>query len=176
MRVNPYGQEPVQFLCDLTNRPPADAADLTDRCRTAGMELDDPFDERDLAHVTTFVAEWTRVVDASNDPTRVARLNSLLAGWTEYPRVTDHAGSGWPLHYRPDDRRPGAVLCAVGSVGTALHLTGRGMHRLGRCAGTGCSAVFADVSRPGRQRYCSHPCANRDAVRRHRAGARTDDS
>jgi predicted RNA-binding Zn ribbon-like protein len=31
--------------------------------------------------------------------------------------------------------------------------------------------VYADLSRTGRQRYCSPTCANRDAVRRHRARA-----
>ncbi|WP_346107966.1 CGNR zinc finger domain-containing protein [Nonomuraea maheshkhaliensis] len=43
------------------------------------------------------------------------------------------------------------------------------MDRLGRCAADGCTAIFADTSRTARQRYRSHPCANRDAVRRHRA-------
>ena len=60
-------------------------------------------------------------------------------------------------------------VAALISVGTALHLVGRGMHRLGRCALADCHQPFADVTRNGRQRYCSHPCANRDAVRRHRA-------
>ncbi|GIH23509.1 hypothetical protein Aph01nite_18190 [Acrocarpospora phusangensis] len=67
-------------------------------------------------------------------------------------------------------RQPlGAVLFALISVSTALHLLGRGMHRLGRCAVPECTVIFADTSRTGRQRYCSQPCANRDAVRRHRA-------
>jgi predicted RNA-binding Zn ribbon-like protein len=56
-------------------------------------------------------------------------------------------------------------------MGTALHLAGRGMHRLGRCGVEGCERVFADVSRTGRQRYCGTVCSNRDAVRRHRAKA-----
>ena len=32
-----------------------------------------------------------------------------------------------------------------------------------------CRSPFGDFSRGGRQRYCSPACANRDAVRRHRA-------
>ena len=63
------------------------------------------------------------------------------------------------------------LLRSLVSVGTPLHLTGRGMHRLARCAVDGCADVFADVSRTGRQRYCSASCANRDAVRRHRGRA-----
>ncbi|WP_193392059.1 CGNR zinc finger domain-containing protein, partial [Leucobacter musarum] len=74
-----------------------------------------------------------------------------------------------------DDARSLAhVLSAVISVGTSLHLATRGMHRLARCAagedpGDPCSAVVGDVTRNGRQRYCSVRCANRAAVRRHRA-------
>jgi predicted RNA-binding Zn ribbon-like protein len=50
------------------------------------------------------------------------------------------------------------------------------MHRLRRCAagqdaGDPCSAVVVDVTRNGRQRYCSVRCANRAAVRRHRLRA-----
>ncbi|MDF5755127.1 CGNR zinc finger domain-containing protein [Spongiactinospora sp. TRM90649] len=36
-------------------------------------------------------------------------------------------------------------------------------------AAAGCETIFADTSRNARQRHCSQPCANRDAVRRHRA-------
>jgi len=47
------------------------------------------------------------------------------------------------------------------------------MDRLGRCAREGCEMIYVDVSRGGRQRYCSPRCANRDAVRRHRVRSRT---
>ena len=78
------------------------------------------------------------------------------------------------------DAVAGAFFMAVGayalfgaltglSVGTALHLTERGMHRIGRCAASPCENVIVDVTRNGRQRYCSVRCANRDAVRRHRS-------
>ena len=66
------------------------------------------------------------------------------------------------------------VLLAVFSVGTALHLTTRGMTRLKRCEagdapGDPCRNVVVDVTRNGRQRFCSVRCGNRAAVRRHRA-------
>ncbi|MEV0531662.1 CGNR zinc finger domain-containing protein [Kitasatospora sp. NPDC050463] len=35
--------------------------------------------------------------------------------------------------------------------------------------GAECTTIFADTTRTGRQRSCSQRCANRDAVRRHRA-------
>nr|WP_255375661.1 CGNR zinc finger domain-containing protein [Saccharomonospora sp. CUA-673] len=43
------------------------------------------------------------------------------------------------------------------------------MDRLGRCDADDCARVYADVSRNGRQRFCSARCGNRATVRRHRA-------
>jgi predicted RNA-binding Zn ribbon-like protein len=73
------------------------------------------------------------------------------------------------VHYRRDKVSTGRLVATLISTGTALHLAGRGMNRLGRCATGDCGRVYADLSRTGRQRYCSPACANRDAVRRHRA-------
>ena len=71
-------------------------------------------------------------------------------------------------HYRDIDDDLALVLHSVFAVGTALHLTTRGITRLGRCASHPCRRVIVDVSRNGTQRYCSPRCASRDAVRRHR--------
>ena len=107
------------------------------------------------------------MVDTEEEDQRAALLNRMLAAAAAYPRLTDHAG-GWHLHYRDAEQPLGAVLVSLIAVGTALHLAGRGMGRLRRCAVEECPVIFADTSRTGRQRYCSARCANRDAVRRHR--------
>lgn len=77
-----------------------------------------------------------------------------------YPRLTDHDDEGWHLHYRDLDQTLPHVLEAVISVGTALHLTNRGMGRQHRCdAGIDpsdqCRNVVVDVTCNGRQRYCT---------------------
>ncbi|MGW6061476.1 CGNR zinc finger domain-containing protein [Streptomyces sp. NPDC055189] len=169
MHLNPYGHEVVNLAADLANRRPKSAGELADRCRAAGLVLEHPVVPEDLDRTLEALDAWEKVVDAGDEEERAELLNRMLAASAAYPRLTDHAGSGWHLHYR-DDRLPlGALLCQLISVGTALHLAGRGMHRLRRCAVTECAAIFADTSRTGRQRYCSGRCANRDAVRRHRA-------
>lgn len=152
----------------LVNEPPASAAELADRCVRAGLVLDRPMTDADLGDARAFLRSWTAVVDAAAPAERATLLNALLAASTAHPRLTDHAG-GWHLHYRDDDLGPVGVLRAVLAAGTALHLVGRGMDRLGRCAADGCDRAYADVSRTGTQRYCSPACANRSAVRRHRA-------
>jgi predicted RNA-binding Zn ribbon-like protein len=114
------------------------------------------------------------VVDAVDEQERARGLNTQMAAAAAYPRLTDHNDEGWHLHYRDSDQTLPHVLLSVISVGTALHLTTRGMHRLSRCAGETsiegpCTSVVVDVTRNGRQRYCSVRCANQAAVRRHRA-------
>ena len=127
----------------------------------------------DLAMVRTALDEWIGVVDAPDEETRVRRINAMLATYADHPRLSNHAGDGWHVHYRPDDIGTGRLVATLITTGTALHLAGRGINRLGRCAIDGCDNVYADLSRTGRQRYCSPACANRDAVRRHRTRARS---
>ncbi|WP_026119179.1 CGNR zinc finger domain-containing protein [Nocardiopsis ganjiahuensis] len=174
MHLNPYGQEPLALAVDLVNRPCAGTADLERRCADTGFLLERAVGEDDLAEVRAFLSGWTAVVDSPDEPVRAERLNALLAEYSGPPRLTDHAGTGWHLHYRPDDLPAHRQIASLIAVGTALHLTGRGMSRLGRCAARDCTRVYADFSRNGRQRYCSPACGNRDAVRRHRARTAED--
>ncbi|GAB7029123.1 hypothetical protein JCM4914_05840 [Streptomyces platensis subsp. malvinus] len=135
--------------------------------------LERPVTSWDVDRVGVALEAWEKVVDAGDDEReRAELLNGMLRATAAYPRLTNHAGSGWHLHYRDADQSLGSLLFALISVGTALHLAGRGMHRLRRCAVTECALIFADTSPTGRQRYCSPRCTNRDAVRRHRTRAK----
>lgn len=167
--LNPYGQDGVRLMVDLANERPGTVDDLVDRCRSAGVVVDMAVADGDLVAALALVDRWCEVVDADGEDDRAELLNRLLAHASTHPRITNHTGDGWHLHYRDDDVPLAEVLRAITIVGTALHLAGRGMNRLGRCAVQECSNVYADTSRTGRQRYCSTGCANRDAVRRHRA-------
>lgn len=169
MHLNPYGEDPVRFAIDLVLAPPRSAAELGRRCTAAGVVVDVKPTDDDLHEVERFLARWLGVVDATSTEQRAERLNLLLAQSSAYPRLTNHASDGWHIHYRDADLPLGGVLRALITVGTALHLTGRGMTRLRRCTLDECRSPFADFSRGGTQRYCSPGCANRDAVRRHRA-------
>lgn len=169
MHLNPYGEDPVRLAVDLVNYPPRNGAELARRCAAAGVVTDANAGGDDLQEVERFLALWLGVVDADSSDVRAERLNRLLAQSSAHPRLTNHASDGWHIHYRDADLSLAGVLRALISVGTALHLAGRGMTRLRRCALEECRSPFGDFSRGGRQRYCSPACANRDAVRRHRA-------
>jgi hypothetical protein len=167
--LNPYGEDSVRLATSLTSASPLTADELTERCTEAGVVMDGAVQAADLADVELFLSQWLEVVDAKSPQLRARLLNGLLAQSSSFPRLTDHAGNGWHIHYRDAGLQWAGVLRALISVGTALHLTGRGMDRLGRCALAECGNAFGDFTRAGRQRYCSPTCANRDAVRRHRA-------
>lgn len=169
MHINPYGRDPVLLAADLVNDPPGSPDALRDTCVRAGLVVEGEVGPAELDDVRRFLDGWVEVVDAAEPAERAALLNRMLAASAAYPRLTDHVGTGWHIHYRDDGLGLPGVLRALVGVGTALHLSSRGMHRLGRCAADGCRRVFADVSRTGRQRYCTPACANRDAVRRHRS-------
>lgn len=171
MHLNPYGRDAVLLAADLANRPPVTPAELERRVGEAGLVVERAAGRDDLALALAVLERWVRVVDTPEPAARAALVNDLLAEFCGHPRMTDHVGDGWHLHFRDHDLPVGRVLASLVAMGTALHLAGRGVHRVGRCAVDGCAQVFADVSRTGRQRYCATACANRDAVRRHRAGA-----
>lgn len=175
MHLNPYGEYAALMAASLANDWPDDRDGIVARTRECGMTVEFPTHADDHSRVRRVIDEWLTVVDAADPLERARILNSHMATVAAYPRLTDHNDEGWHLHYRDDDARSlPHVLSAVISVGTALHLTTRGMQRLRRCAageapGDPCTNVVVDVTRNGRQRYCSVRCANRAAVRRHRA-------
>lgn len=177
MQLNPYGEYAVLLAGSLADDWPTDRAGIELRTRAFAMTAVFPESADDHERTREVIDAWLTIVDAADPAERAARLNAQMAAVAAYPRLTDHDGEGWHLHYRDEDQALPRVLAAVISVGTALHLTTRGMHRLGRCAagqtpGDPCTNVVVDVTRNGRQRYCSVRCANRAAVRRHRDRAR----
>ena len=171
MHLNPYGEYAVLLAASLANDWPTTRAGIEARTREMGMTMVFPPGADDHAAVRGVIDDWLEIVDASAPERRALLLNAQMAQAAAYPRLTDHDGEGWHLHYRDENDSLPFVLRAVISVGTSLHLATRGMSRLGRCAAEPCTNVVVDVTRNGRQRFCSVRCANRAAVRRHRARA-----
>ena len=174
MHLNPYGEYAVLLAASLANDWPADRSGIVARTREFGMTMGFASATGDHGRTRGVIDDWLEVVDATGAQHRAELLNAQMAAAAAYPRLTDHDDEGWHLHYRDARESLPEVLRSVINVGTALHLTTRGMHRLNRCAagtapGDPCSAVVVDMTRNGRQQYCSVRCANRAAVRRHRA-------
>jgi predicted RNA-binding Zn ribbon-like protein len=171
MHLNPYGEYAVLLAASLANDWPGDRAGIEARTRDFGMTMIFPSAPDDHTRVRAVIDDWLGIVDTADPDERAALLNAQMAAAAAYPRLTDHDGEGWHLHYRDENDSLPFVLRAVFSVGTSLHLVTRGMHRLRRCEAPPCTNVVVDVTRNGTQRFCSVRCANRAAVRRHRARA-----
>ncbi|MCI1019638.1 CGNR zinc finger domain-containing protein [Microbacterium sp. C5A9] len=169
MHLNPYGEYAVLLAASLADDFPADRAGIEERTLERGMTMTFPSAPDDYDKVREVVDDWLRIVDERDPAARAEILNAQMAEAAAYPRLTDHDGEGWHLHYRDDVQSLPYVLRAIFAVGTSLHLVTRGMDRLGRCEASPCTHVVVDVTRNGRQRFCSVRCANRAAVRRHRA-------
>ncbi|OBI74487.1 hypothetical protein A5664_27435 [Mycolicibacterium fortuitum] len=171
MYVNHYIEPLLRNVTDLLNRPPTTPSDLERRWSAHDMPMHCRAMRKDLEQVCEFLELWTAVVDAGTETKRVLVLNELLTRFATSPSITNHDGSGWHLHYRDADAGFAATLAGATSAAAAHFLTERGMQRIRRCALDECTMAFVDFSRPGSQKYCTHRCANRDAVRRHRAGS-----
>lgn len=169
MHLNPYGEYAVLLAASLANDWPADRSGIEERTLERGMTMVFPPADDDHERVRAVVDDWLRIVDEEEPDERARMLNERMAEAAAYPRLTNHDGEGWHLHYRDDVQSLPFVLRAIFTVGTSLHLVTRGMSRLGRCQSAPCTNVVVDVTRNGRQRFCSVRCANRAAVRRHRA-------
>lgn len=175
MHLNPYGEYAVLLAASLANDWPANRDGIVDRARDFDMQASFAHPRAsDHADVRALIDRWLTIVDEHSPDGRADLLNRHLAEVAAYPQLTDHDDEGWHLHYRNADLSLPYILASVISVGTALHLTTRGMGRLARCdagndPGDTCRNVVVDITRNGKQRYCSVRCANRAAVRRHRA-------
>jgi predicted RNA-binding Zn ribbon-like protein len=169
MHLNPYGEYAVLLAASLANDWPADRAGIEERTLELGMTQTFPPAVDDHEQVRVVIDDWLAIVDEPDPDARALLLNGQLAAAAAYPRLTNHDGEGGHQPYRVDVPSLPYVLRAIISLGTSLHLVTRGMSRLGRCQAEPCTNVVADVTRNGRQRFCSVRCANRAAVRRHRA-------
>jgi predicted RNA-binding Zn ribbon-like protein len=102
------------------------------------------------------------VFSAPDDRTAAAVVNTLVSQAGVTPRLTDHDGYDWHIHYFT----PGASLAEHLAIdcGMALaHVVASGEHeRLRRCEAPDCEQVLVDLSRNRSKRYCdARTCGNR---------------
>jgi predicted RNA-binding Zn ribbon-like protein len=130
--------------------------------------------DADLAAVRDLRAAVAAVFDAPDDEAAAEAVNQLVARAVVSPRLTDHDGYDWHLHYFV----PGASLAEHLTVdcGMALaHVVAGGeRERLRRCHAPDCDHVLVDLSRNRSKRYCdARTCGNRLHVAAYRARQKT---
>lgn len=128
----------------------------------------------DLLAVQGLRPRLRAVFAAGSDREAADLVNALVADSPVTPRLTDHDGYPWHIHYFA----PGASLAEHLAVdgGMALaHVVSLGeRERLRTCEAAGCDQVLVDLSRNRSRRYCdARTCGNRTHVAAYRQRRRT---
>lgn len=117
---------------------------------------------QDLSAVHELRLVVRAVFDARSDSDAAAVVNTLVSKAPVTPRLTDHDGYDWHIHYFA----PGASLaehlgvdCGM-ALAQVLATTER--ERLRHCEAPNCDQVLVDLSRNRSKRYCdARTCGNR---------------
>ena len=122
----------------------------------------DELTPRDLRDVHALRTALGPVFDCADDASAAGAVNALVAQAGVTPRLTDHDGYSWHIHYFV----PGASIAEhlATDCGMALaHVVAAGeRERLRRCAAPDCEQVLVDLSRNRSKRYCdARTCGNR---------------
>ncbi|WP_069814121.1 CGNR zinc finger domain-containing protein [Streptomyces sp. TP-A0874] len=128
---------------------------------------------QDLTAVRAVRARFTDVFSAPDTRTAAALLNTMVAAAGTTPRLTDHDGYDWHLHYFAPGASVADHLAADGGMALAFLLVAGERERLRRCSAPDCRRAFIDLSRNRSRRYCSsRTCGNRLHVAAYRARLR----
>ncbi|MFB7286155.1 CGNR zinc finger domain-containing protein [Actinacidiphila glaucinigra] len=130
-------------------------------------------DEDDLVAVRAVRQLFTKVFAAPDTPEAAALINSLVAEAGTTPRLTDHDGYDWHVHYFAPGASLADHLAADCGMALAFLLVAGERERLRRCDAPDCRRAFVDLSRNRSRRYCdSRTCGNRLHVAAYRARRR----
>jgi predicted RNA-binding Zn ribbon-like protein len=160
----------LQCIVDLVNSAPGpgsaetlgDVAALqrfVERHRVSDIG---PLADDDVAAVHRLRERIRGIFAATSDREAAAGVNAVIAESPVTPRLTDHDGYDWHMHYFT----PGAQLAEHLAVdcGIALgHVIASGERdRLRTCEAPDCDQVLVDLSRNRSKRYCdARTCGNR---------------
>ncbi|GGS02978.1 hypothetical protein GCM10010252_47120 [Streptomyces aureoverticillatus] len=129
--------------------------------------------ERDLAGVHRIRGRFAEVFAAKEPHVAAALINELIAAAGTTPRLTDHDGYDWHVHYFAPGASVADHLAADCGMALAFFVVAGEQERLRRCEAPDCRRAFIDLSRNRSRRYCdSRTCGNRLHVAAYRARRR----
>jgi hypothetical protein len=171
----------LDSVVDLVNSAPqiegreslADLADLRGFVERNRVSEVGRLDRGDLAAVLAVRARFTAVFGADDDASAASLLNAMVAEAGTTPRLTDHDGYDWHVHYFSPGASLADHLAADGGMALAFLIVAGERERLRRCEAPDCRRAFVDLSRNRSRRYCdSRTCGNRLHVAAYRARQR----
>ncbi|MGX1913155.1 CGNR zinc finger domain-containing protein [Streptomyces phaeochromogenes] len=168
----------LDAVVDLVNTAPEDdTADglanlpaLHDFVRNHNISDIGTLSELDLSAVRKIRARFAGVFAATDPRAAAALINELVAAAGTTPRLTDHDGYDWHVHYFAPGASVADHLAADCGMALAFFVVAGEQERLRRCEAPDCRRAFVDLSRNRSRRYCdSRTCGNRLHVAAYRA-------
>ena len=172
----------LDTLVDLLNTAPdacgheglADLAALHGFVARYEISEVDALTEADLAAVRRVRADLHAIFRADTPEAAAEQVNALVARAGTTPRLTNHGGHGWHMHYFAPRAALAEHLAAESGMALAFIVVAGERERLRYCEAPDCARVFVDLSRNRSRRYCdSRTCGNRLHVAAYRARQRT---
>ncbi|MGW0604632.1 CGNR zinc finger domain-containing protein [Streptomyces sp. NPDC002644] len=126
--------------------------------------------ELDLSAVRRLRGRFAAVFTAPDGRIAAGLINELVAAAGTTPRLTDHDGYDWHVHYFAPGASVADHLAADCGMALAFFVVAGERERLRRCDAPDCRRAFVDLSRNRSRRYCdSRTCGNRLHVAAYRA-------
>ncbi|MFF1566012.1 CGNR zinc finger domain-containing protein [Streptomyces sp. NPDC058293] len=169
----------LDTVVDLVNTAPddeqavdglADVAALGEFVRRNDISDVGVLTERDLDGVQSVRGRFSAVFAAPDPHAAASLINELVAAAGTTPRLTDHDGYDWHVHYFAPGASVADHLAADCGMALAFFVVAGEQERLRRCEAPDCRRAFVDLSRNRSRRYCdSRTCGNRLHVAAYRA-------
>ncbi|MEU8586175.1 CGNR zinc finger domain-containing protein [Streptomyces sp. NPDC048664] len=171
----------LDLVVDLVNTVPEaeepdplpDAAALDAFARDHDLSDVGVLSPLDLAAVHEIRGRFAAVFAAPDARTAANLINELVAAAGTTPRLTDHDGYDWHVHYFAPGASLADHIAADCGMALAFFVVAGEQERLRRCEAPDCRRAFVDLSRNRSRRYCdSRTCGNRLHVAAYRARRR----
>jgi predicted RNA-binding Zn ribbon-like protein len=105
---------------------------------------------------------FDRAFEIEDQAEAAAHINEMVRTSRVAPRLTDHDGHGWHIHYHPSGAKLADHILVDGSMALAWVVVSDQMDRLRVCDAPDCRLVLVDLSRNRSKRYCdARTCGNR---------------
>lgn len=134
-------------------------------------------DDSDLASVHALRPRFRELFLASTTEHKAELVNSLLKDAHLCPRLTNHDGYDWHIHYFAPGSKVADHLLIDGGMALSFVVVSGEHERLRVCEAPDCHRVLVDLSRNRSKRYCdSRTCGNRLHVAAYRERQRASAS
>jgi predicted RNA-binding Zn ribbon-like protein len=131
-------------------------------------------DYSDVASIHKVRERFRQCFGLSDAELLAERVNTLVAEAPVQPRLTDHNGYDWHIHYFAPGASLADHLAVDGGMALAHVVAAEEVERLRVCEAPDCEAVLLDLSRNRSKRYCdARTCGNRLNVAAYRERKRS---